>query len=74
MATVVHDNECACGCGDDFRPVSGPSLATLFSRWLDRGLPTRTWSDFVRRFKAEQCEHVNAVEVELSDCRTSRTR
>lgn len=33
---------------DDFRQSDKPSLAALHRRWLDRGLPSRTWVDFAQ--------------------------
>lgn len=37
----------------DFRPSDKPSLATAHMRWLDRGLPASTWTDFVKSGAAE---------------------
>jgi hypothetical protein len=45
-----HDNDCNCGCVDDFQPVERPSLAALHRQWLDRGLPSHTWPMLLRRY------------------------
>lgn len=33
---------------DDFRPITGPTLATVHRKWLDRGMPAATWGAYAQ--------------------------
>ncbi len=59
---AVHDNNCGCGCVDDFQPMDRPSIATLYIRWLDRCLPARTWATWLRQYNEMYGAHPRPVE------------
>lgn len=43
---------------DDFRPVQGPSLASIHRQWLDAGLPAHTWLTYLARWRETQAPEV----------------
>ncbi len=47
---TLHDNDCGCGCIDDFQPADRPSVAALHRRWLDQGAPSHTWATQVQQY------------------------